>query len=109
MLTNYFEYLGLQLMSNLIHTPFGKDKVETSFAKIISKILLNNTIPRWERNLHKTCFLNELNKFRITVSSFVSEFMLAAMSKKEGFNVEFPIKVDSEKVCDITRLIQSRS
>ena len=82
----------------------GKDKVETSFAKkckIISKILLNNTIPRWERNLHKTCFLNELNKFRVTVSSFVSEFMLAAISKKEGFDVEFPIKVDSKKVCDI--------
>jgi hypothetical protein len=82
----------------------GKDKLGTRFAKrckIISKILLNNAIPRWERSLHKTCFLNELNKFRITVSSFLSELMLTAISKQEGFDVEFPIRADSKKVCDI--------
>jgi hypothetical protein len=59
----------------------GKDELGTSFAKrrtIISKILLEDTIPRRERTLHKTCFLNELNKFRFIVSSVVSEFMFAA-------------------------------
>ena len=63
--------------------------------------MLDNTIAPSKINLHKTFFLNDLNQFRITVSSFVSEFMLAAISKKEGFDVEFPIKLDSKKTCDI--------
>ena len=81
-----------------------KDVIGTSFARsctTISKVLLDDAIPYSERNIHKTHFVNELNKFRIVVSSFVSEFMLAAISKGEGFDVEFPTRLGYEKTCDI--------
>jgi hypothetical protein len=82
----------------------GNDKLAEGFIKrcrLISKILLNDAIPKWDRDLHKTCFLNELNKFRTTVSSFVSEFMLAAICATEGFEIHFPRPIESEKICDI--------
>jgi hypothetical protein len=82
-----------------------KDELAKGFADScnrISKKLLDYVHSYSERESHATHFLNELNKFRTTVSSFVSEFMLAAISREEGFDVEFPLKSDSEKTCDIT-------
>lgn len=80
------------------------NKLGENFAKrcrFISRILLNSNIPQAERNHHKTCFLNELNKFRITVSSFVSEIMICAVLQIEGFVTEFPARDIHKKICDI--------
>lgn len=82
-----------------------KDQLAKGFADScnrISKKLLHDVQSYPERESHVIHFLNELNKFRTTVSSFGSEFMLAAISREEGFDVEFPLKPDSEKTCDIT-------
>jgi hypothetical protein len=81
-----------------------KEEIATYFAEScrkISKILLDESISYWQRNIHYTHFVNGLNKFRTTVSSFVPEFMFAAISKSEGFDVEFPPKPDYGKICDI--------
>jgi hypothetical protein len=82
-----------------------KDELAKGFADScnrISKRLSDDVQSYSEKESHAIDFLNELNKFRITVSSFVSEFMLAAISKEEGFDGEFPLQPDSGKTCDIT-------
>ncbi len=82
----------------------GKDELVEDFAKrckLVSKLLLNSRIPRWERIVHKTNFLNELNRFRIVVSSFVSEIMIGAILQMEGFGVEFQVPRDDMRACDM--------
>ena len=64
------------------------------------KVGKNRTIPFAIRQRHTDQFMKELKLFRENVSSFVSEFMLAALVRQEGFNSRF-IAATEAKTSDL--------
>jgi hypothetical protein len=66
------------------------------------KLMANRSIPRWERELYEKELIIELEfrQFRSNISSFVPEFMSAALMKEAGFDIDF-IATAEEKRCDL--------
>ena len=55
----------------------------------IGKVLQDETIDYEKRLKIANKFYNKLNQFRITISSFLPEFMLPCIIKDEGFDIKF--------------------
>jgi hypothetical protein len=69
--------------------------------KIFGKIIQDISIPVWERELNVAELAEELESFRSNVSSFVPEFMLAALAQEAGFNIQFISTATGSKTSDL--------
>jgi hypothetical protein len=70
---------------------------------IFGRIIKDVTISVWERELHTKELVTELElgPFRSNISSFVPEFMLAALVQEAGFDVSFIATSTVAKTCDL--------
>ena len=65
------------------------------------RLMKDIRIPYAERYLHALELMKELEKFRSNISSYVPEFMLAALSQEAGFETSFIPTSEREKTCDL--------
>ena len=56
---------------------------------VFGRIIQDETIPAWERELNAANLVRELQPFRSNVSRFVPEFMLAVLAQEAGFHAQF--------------------
>lgn len=66
------------------------------------KLMADRLIPKWERALYERELMELVEvggQFRSNISSYVPEFMSAALMKEAGFEIEF-IPTGNEKRCD---------
>ena len=68
---------------------------------IFGRIIQDLTIPLWERELNVEELVTELASFRSNVSSFVPEFMLAALAQEAGFDIRFIPTTTGSKTSDL--------
>jgi hypothetical protein len=68
---------------------------------IFGRIMKDIGIPYWERDLHARELVCQLETLRSNISSYVPEFMLAALTHEAGFETNFIPSSEEEKKCDL--------
>jgi hypothetical protein len=68
---------------------------------VFGRIIQDETISAWERELNAANLVRELQPFRSNVSRFVPEFMLAVLAQEAGFHVQFISADTGSKTSDL--------
>jgi hypothetical protein len=79
-----------------------KNRLHRNF-RLLAKLMADKSIPRWERAFYERELMELVEvggPFRSNVSSYVPEFMSAALMKEAGFEIDF-ISTANEKRCDL--------
>lgn len=101
---NSFAVKFNEVKSNLTFRDFEgfKEGLHRSF-RLLGMLMADKSIPEWERTFYEWELMEIVEvggPFRSNVSSYVPEFMLAALMKEASFEISF-ISTGEEKRCDL--------